>query len=100
MSEHSHSSESSTLSLVLPQQQLGRLQALARIKNLQAHELIEHAVAQYLDMQEKHHAFIFSLHQVTADFEATGQHMPLDVFDAWVKTIQTRPNEPLPPCQS
>lgn len=99
MSEQSHSSEFSNLSVVLPQQQLGRLQALARIKNLQPNELIEQAVAQYLDAQEKHHAFIFSLHQVTADFEATGHHMTLDAFEAWVKTIQTQPNEALPPCQ-
>jgi predicted transcriptional regulator len=99
ISIHNDGSNSSTLQWVIDNQNLGRLKVLAQIKNCQPHEVIQQALLQYLDAEEKQLAFIFSLHQATAEYEKSGLHISLDAYQAWVKNIQTQPNEPLPPCQ-
>ncbi len=75
-----------------------RLTALAALKNQSLQVLLNEAVHNYLLKEEARQAFINEAKASWEGYVQTGQHITLNEFDAWVDTLQTKPDQPMPVC--
>jgi predicted transcriptional regulator len=75
-----------------------RLAAVASYKKRMAHYIMKDAIEKYLLAEEAEQAMLKIADDSMAHFDATGLHINLDEFKAWVDAVRVNRDAPLPIC--
>jgi predicted transcriptional regulator len=75
-----------------------RIAAVASYKKRTAHYIMKDAIEKYLLAEEAEQAMLAIVDESTAHFDATGLHIDLDEFKAWVEAVRVNRDAPLPIC--
>jgi predicted transcriptional regulator len=76
-----------------------RLASLAESRHRSSHFLMREAIAEYLEREEKHAAFIAEAETAWQHYQVTGEHVTLDDMEAWAKRLHVEPGLPAPQCR-
>lgn len=77
-----------------------RLQSFAQLRNRPARTLLEEAVEQYLDREERRAAFLADGVEAWGRYVSTGLHLTADEADAWLAELEGGKDVDPPKCHA
>ena len=84
--------------LTLDTQTSERLQRLSSVRSQTSQSILQEAIEQYLDREEKQQQFRQDALAAWTDYQATGLHATQEEADAWLAKLEAGDDAPPPAC--
>ena len=75
-----------------------RVKRLADARHRSPHWLMREAISQYVEREEKRHAFRQDAIRAWDEYQATGLHVTLEEADAWLAKLEAGQDDEPPEC--
>ena len=89
-----------TIALKLDPAVQERIDVLAKAQHRPAEVLMQEALAEYVDREEKRQSFLQDALDSWAEYQATGLHVTHAEVDAWLAKLETGQYVPPPECHT
>jgi predicted transcriptional regulator len=93
-------SQRSTTSVTLDAETRARVQRLASLRRRSAHWVMQEAIEQYLEREERQERLRQQAYAAWEEYSATGLHVTADEADAWLATLEAGDDVEPPACHT